>query len=226
MSRRFLPVMNQVLTGLRPKGGARPARRCRGRRTSKAPACAGWALRSRPADAGFAPYRPAGPRCRTPKRCCSSTMARPRFKFHRIGQTAWVPTTRPARPSAMADSAMRLSLAFMPPTSSVTLTPKRPPAGRPALRHAAGPKSRSGPAGRSASRLGGKPDGRSGNERFAAADIALQKPVHRHLAAQVTHDLLGRSALRPGGRVRQTAPERPQIQRVHRRAGSVAPVAA
>ena len=74
--------------------------------------------------------------------------------------------------------------------------------------------------------LGGKPDGRSGNECLAAADIALQKPVHRHLAAQVAHDLLGRAALRPGGRVRQTAPERPQIQRVHRCAGPVAPVAA
>ena len=64
------------------------------------------------------------PRCRTPKRCCSSTMARPRFLNSTVSvKTAWVPTTRPARPSAMADSAMRLSLAFMPPTSSVTLTP-------------------------------------------------------------------------------------------------------
>ena len=64
------------------------------------------------------------PRCRTPKRCCSSTMARPRFLNSTVSvSTACVPTTKFARPSAIASSAMRFSFAFMPPTSSVTLTP-------------------------------------------------------------------------------------------------------
>ena len=74
--------------------------------------------------------------------------------------------------------------------------------------------------------LRGKPDGGGRHQRFAAADIALQQAVHRRGGAQVTGDLLGGAALRPGGRVGQAAPERPQVQRAHRRAGGAAAVAA
>ena len=124
MSRRFLPVMNHVLMGLRPGGSSSRMEMSRSPYMSS-PSVRGMGVADMTRRCGLCALPASRPRWRTPNRCCSSTMARPRFLNCTASvSTAWVPTTSPARPSAMAASATRRSAAFMPPTSSVTLTPK------------------------------------------------------------------------------------------------------
>ena len=70
---------------------------------------------------------------------------------------------------------MRFSFAFMPPTSSVTLTPNGSSRSASVAACWRAKISVGGQHGALPAVLRGKPDGRGGHQRFAAADVALQK---------------------------------------------------
>ena len=87
ISRRLRPVMNQVRMGLRPGGSSSSTEMSRFpvEQQAQCTGYGGW--RSSPEDEGLFALPARIPRCRTPNRCCSSTMARPRFfELHCIGQ--------------------------------------------------------------------------------------------------------------------------------------------
>ena len=143
---------------------------------------------------GRLPLARSASRCSTPKRCCSSTTTRPRSaKSTPSCSSAWVPTTIPAR--AARDVGARLAPGRAPsePVSSATRVPSgRRPARRPGR---AGRAARGCPGVLRGQHLGrrqqrglaaGVDDLQHRAQRhdgLARADLALQQPVHRLLAA-------------------------------------------
>ena len=85
--------------------------------------CGAWPALSRRAS-----------RCSTPKRCCSSTTAKPRSANCTASWIrAWVPTTMPAAPLAMSRRALRRAGADMLPVSRVTRVASGSPPSCPAM---------------------------------------------------------------------------------------------
>ncbi len=138
--------------------------------------------------------------------------------------TAWVPTTSPARPSAMAARATRFSAAFMPPTSKVTLTPN---GSRRSARLAACWRARISVG---ASMALCQPFC-AANQMAAAATSVLPlptSPCSRQFIGVWPHrsaDFFRRAALCPGGCIGQAAPERRKVQLPHGGAGNFAAMA-
>ncbi len=136
-------------------------------------------------------------RWRTPKRCCSSTIARRRsWKATSRWKSAWVPTTMAISPAFSARSFFARSA----PLSRPVRTSRRTPA-------ALGQRPQRGVvlAGedlggchhrRLAAGLDRRQHGQHGNQRLARAHIALQQPVHPVFGSHVGGDLLDRAELR------------------------------
>ena len=183
----------------------RPASRSPGRRRRSWRRCAESASPSSPA--GAAAVRPCSrraSRCSTPKRCCSSTTTRPRSaKLHTApGCSAWVPTTMPACAAAASSSACLRARPRAATRSAgrrgsrASSAPRRPPcANGPSSasieraccggQHLGGREQRRLPAG--VDDLQHRPQG---HDRLARADLALQQPVHRCVAARARRQIV------------------------------------
>ena len=158
------------------------SRACAGSASRSSSACAARARRCRrPSFASTSLPRSAS-RCCTPKRCCSSTIARPSranrdlLLDHRVGadDERRPRPTRPARASASRALPLRL------PVSQATVTPSG--ASQPtslrrccSARISVGAISAHCQPASIATRGGERRD-----DRLAGADVALQQPVHRH----------------------------------------------
>ena len=143
-------------------------------------------------------------RCITPKRCCSSTMARPSF-FHSTSSSssACVPMPMCTKPAAISFLSCVFSRAVAEPVSSVddvaglleqVLEVEIVLAGEDF-------------GGREHRRLIAVLDrdhrGFGGHQRLAAAHVALQQAAHRMRRLHIISDLLQHSLLRAGGFERQ-----------------------
>ena len=153
---------------------------------------------------GLSPLPRSVARWATPKRCCSSTTARPSRRKRTPSWTrAWVPTTQPTAPSAVAAISAARALPFTALVSSATSHPERPEQSaqrqQMLLREDLGRRHER----RLIARFDRRQHRQRGHDRLARADIPLEQAIHRVRLRHVRPDLAPHPLLGTGERERQ-----------------------
>ena len=158
---------------------SRRARRGPCRRRRRARGCAGSASRSSRGCRRPRPSAPRSMRWRTPKRCCSSTIARRRSrKATSRWKRAWVPTRMPISPAASARELRGTLAALVAAGQEREADAGGLGEGTQRLEVLAGEDLGRGHQRRLAAGLDGGEHGEERHQGLAGADVALQQAVH------------------------------------------------
>ena len=166
----------------------------------------------------------SSPRCRTPKRCCSSTMASPRLRnWTESVSTAWVPHHQPGPAVCDGRQGDLLFAGFHTAHQQRHIDAEGLQPVRQVGRMLPGQDLGGGQHGALPAVLGGEPDGGRRHQRFARCP---RPPCSSRFIGVRAHRSCTISPVArrwaPVGGIGQAAPERFQVQRPHGGAGSPA----